>query len=598
MGTWGGAHRRAKWGVAVTAVTAMAASMLAYPVEAAVGPTRSITVSPADSIVVVEGLNPADTYTVTVVRDGVAVGSATGSPTTFGVFGALELNHEGEAAGTFCWNGVTPRIQADDEVHVTGPGVADSTTVQHVTVAGNPEPLGDNAFTVTGTLGEGLDLGNLDVLVRLDLTPAAPGDDDDDDDDDDSEVEDADDDSGDWRASSSDPGNTLVLGDDGTTWTATFTMGDGDEDAAPVTPEVLAAAANPRVLEATYSVGTPPPGEDHGGNENTTATVGAEPLPEGCPARDSSAIGHVSPSVINVANQGSDLTVSGVSEATSVTVDVTDTDADVDDSMTTTVDVGTNGTWTATIPGPLAALEGDLEVTAAHSGGQGSVGANTRHVLRDTVAPDEPQSFPGSSSFFGSIQVLLAGTDQIRYTEGDGSQPAPTATTGRRYTGTILLAQTTVIKAVTVDAAGNVSPVLTRTFTRNVPTVPTVPTGPSGPVVTPQVPPPPDTGAATILPLAPGIAKAKSGKRGGKDTATIRWRVPLANGAVVDGYQVRALKIRPGRSARVRAVESVESDVTRLKMALRSGKYRFQVRAVSAAGTSPWSERSAKVTSR
>jgi hypothetical protein len=67
---------------------------------------------------------------------------------------------------------------------------------------------------------------------------------------------------------------------------------------------------------------------------------------------------------------------------------------------------------------------------------------------------------------------------------------------------------------------------------------------------------------------------------------------------VVDGYQVRALKIRPGRSARVRAVESVESDVTRLKMALRSGKYRFQVRAVSAAGTSPWSERSAKVTSR
>lgn len=589
MGTWGGARRRAKWGVAVTAVTAMSASMLAFPVEAAVGPTRSITVSPADSIVMVEGLNHADTYTITVVRDGVAVGSATGSPTTFGVFGTLELNHDGEAAGTFCWNGVTPRILPGDEVHVAGPGVADSTTVQQVTVAGNPEPLGDNAFTVTGTLGEGLDPANLDVFVRLDLTPPAPGDDDDDDE---PEVEDPDDDSGDWRASSSDPGNTLELGADGTTWTATFTAGDGDEDAAPVTPEVLAAAANPRVLEATYSVGTPPVGEDHGGNENTTATFGAEPLPEGCPARDGSAIGHVSPSVINIANQDSGLTVSGVSEATSVMVDVADADEDSDDSLTTSVDVNTNGTWTTTFPGPLTGLEGDLDVTAEHSGGQGTAPANTRHALRDTVAPAEPQSFPGSTSFFGSIQVLLAGPDQIRYTEGNGSQPAPTATTGRRYTGTILLAQTTTIKAVSVDAAENVSPVLTRTFTRNVPTVP------SGPIVTPQVPPPPDTGAATILPLAPGIAKAKSGKRGGNHTATIRWRVPLANGAVVDGYQVRALKVRPGRSAKVRAVESVASDVTKLKMTLRSGKYRFQVRAVSAAGTSPWSERSAKVTSR
>jgi hypothetical protein len=541
-----------------------------------------------DGIVLVEGLNHTDTYTITVLRDGVAVGSATGSPTTYGVFGALELNHAAEP--TFCWNGVTPRILAGDEVRVTGPGVDDSVAVQDITVTSNPEPAGDTAFTVTGTLGDGLDLGNVDVFVRLDLTPDPPGGDDDN-----PEPEDPADDAGDWRASSSDPGNSLVAGP-GNTWTATFTAGDMQEETAPVTTEVLAAAANPRVLEATYSVGSTPVGEEAGGNERTTAVVegAGDPLPEGCPFPDGSAIGHVSPSVINVANQGSGITVSGVSESPTVDVSVDDADADPGDAATGTAVVNPNGTWTTTVPGPLTALEGQLTVTAEHSNGGGAALANTRQALRDTEASAAPQSFPDSRGFSTFIQVLLAGSGEIRYTEGDGSQPPPTTpASGRRYTGTILLTQTTTLKAVAVDAAGNLSPVMTRTFTRDTPTVPSGPVPP-----TPQVPPPPDTGVSSVIPLAPGIAKARSGRKGGKATATVRWRVPLANGAVLDGYQVRALKVRPGRAAKVRAVESVAPDVTRLKMVLRSGKYRFQVRAVGTGGTSPWSERSAKVRSR
>jgi hypothetical protein len=98
--------------------------------------------------------------------------------------------------------------------------------------------------------------------------------------------------------------------------------------------------------------------------------------------------------------------------------------------------------------------------------------------------------------------------------------------------------------------------------------------------------------------LAPGIGQAQSGKRGGNDTATAKWRAPVANGAVLSGYEVRALKLRPGRSAKIRPSVAVGSTVSKLRMSLPAGKYKFRVRAVSAAGKSPWSERSATVRSR
>ncbi len=118
-------------------------------------------------------------------------------------------------------------------------------------------------------------------------------------------------------------------------------------------------------------------------------------------------------------------------------------------------------------------------------------------------------------------------------------------------------------------------------------------------MVTPPVVTPPGGGSAAIIALAPGIANAKSGKPGGNDTATAKWRAPLANGAVVDGYEVRALKMRPGRSAKTRPAVVVEDrDAKKLRMSLPAGKYRFQVRAVGPAGKSPWSERSNQVRSR
>jgi hypothetical protein len=181
--------------------------------------------------------------------------------------------------------------------------------------------------------------------------------------------------------------------------------------------------------------------------------------------------------------------------------------------------------------------------------------------------------------------VFISGDGELRYTVGNGSQPAPTPDGGILFTGPFTVGPGQTVKAIAVDAADNPSAVTTAAFSQA--------------VTPPPVVRPPSGGSAAVIPLAPAIGKAKSGKPGGNDTATAKWRAPVANGAVLSGYEVRALKLRPGRSAKVRPAVVVEdSGAKKLTMSLPAGKYRFQVRAVSAAGKSPWSERSATVRSR
>ena len=107
------------------------------------------------------------------------------------------------------------------------------------------------------------------------------------------------------------------------------------------------------------------------------------------------------------------------------------------------------------------------------------------------------------------------------------------------------------------------------------------------------------TGSALIIPLAPRIMDAEPGKRGGRDTAVADWRRPKDNLALTEGYRVRALKVRPGRSAKVVKAVVVGATPTKKSVGLPSGsRYRFQVRAFNAAGHSKWSDRSNKVRSR
>ncbi|MGH3356796.1 MAG: fibronectin type III domain-containing protein, partial [Nocardioidaceae bacterium] len=101
-------------------------------------------------------------------------------------------------------------------------------------------------------------------------------------------------------------------------------------------------------------------------------------------------------------------------------------------------------------------------------------------------------------------------------------------------------------------------------------------------------------------PDAPGIRRAGWGSRGGEDTARAFWSAPEShNGSRVTGYRVRALRLRPNGNVASRRVSAVQPRRARsFEMALRRGRYRFQVRAINDVGGSPWSEESNVARSR
>jgi Chitobiase/beta-hexosaminidase C-terminal domain len=92
----------------------------------------------------------------------------------------------------------------------------------------------------------------------------------------------------------------------------------------------------------------------------------------------------------------------------------------------------------------------------------------------DTTAPPAPSVNPASGTFSTAQQVTMSDTEAgatIRYTVGTGTTVAldPTATTGTVYAAPFTVTASQVIKAIAVDAAGNVSPVTQRTYTITAP---------------------------------------------------------------------------------------------------------------------------------
>src|SRR5215210_899583 len=87
----------------------------------------------------------------------------------------------------------------------------------------------------------------------------------------------------------------------------------------------------------------------------------------------------------------------------------------------------------------------------------------------DKEAPGLPTSTRETDSYDAAQQIAFGSQasdlKEIRYTAGDGSQAAPTASSGKVYDGEpIDVASTTTFKAVAVDRAGNASQVLERTI--------------------------------------------------------------------------------------------------------------------------------------
>jgi predicted phage tail protein len=102
------------------------------------------------------------------------------------------------------------------------------------------------------------------------------------------------------------------------------------------------------------------------------------------------------------------------------------------------------------------------------------------------------------------------------------------------------------------------------------------------------------------VPAAPRIVIARSGRTGGKITATVVWIVPATiGGSAVTGYIVTARHVSSTGAVLRRTVSAKRASTTRsFSMRLAAGKYNFTVQAVNAVGKSAASARSKTVTAR
>lgn len=113
----------------------------------------------------------------------------------------------------------------------------------------------------------------------------------------------------------------------------------------------------------------------------------------------------------------------------------------------------------------------------------------------------------------------------------------------------------------------------------------------------PDPPPPPPAAPQTAktAPGAPEIGKAKSGAKGGKVTAKIKWRPPTDTGGVpITSYRIVVL------NSRGKTVKTVKAPAlaTSREIKLKRGKYRFAVIALNEVGSSPRSAASNAVRAR
>src|SRR5919108_216699 len=95
----------------------------------------------------------------------------------------------------------------------------------------------------------------------------------------------------------------------------------------------------------------------------------------------------------------------------------------------------------------------------------------------DTTPPPAPDVTPATGTYTSAQTVTIAGEAgaTLRYTT-DGV--APTASTGTVYSAPFSVSATTTVKAIAIDAAGNVSPVTTRDYTITSPPPPPPPPPP------------------------------------------------------------------------------------------------------------------------
>lgn len=412
------------------------AGALAVPASAAVNGSHVIAPLYTTSGLELSGYGANKVLSVTASRNGATLSTATA--TTDGA-GDAAVN----GGGADCWAGSTPGLLPGDTITVAGDGVPDSMLVQNVT-AGRPE-LALNGVDI-------LVHGTAEDLVTHGQVPV-------------SQIE--------SRIKSGGPlfanGKNVLragVGADGvlaydsataTTWTATYSG--------------LSAADRDIALNALDSRGVAVPIA----NEVTISQNPGAPGPQApCTAPlSATALGGVTPSVVNLANSPASLTVSGPASA-----DITDVSVTAGAGAAHHV-TPSGGTWTVVIPAAeIAALpEGSSTVTASFTGTTAPT-PQTRTILKDTIAPAAPTATPAPGTYATSQSVTIAGEpgSTIHYTNNGGTPTAGSPTAS----GAIAVTATQTLRALAVDAAGNPGAIGSFAYTISPPAAPVAPAGGGG----------------------------------------------------------------------------------------------------------------------
>jgi hypothetical protein len=435
------ARRRARAAITTAAAMGVIAVATAAPAGAASPvPTlpHSVISFPQRDFVSASGYDDNEgPVTVRVVRNGVTIATSTpvapqDDPKTPVKDGIVEVNHPGGG----CWVGTTPDILPGDEITTTTKSnVTEGTTTSDVTASLPVEDPITHDITIHGTAldasGQPLPIDQIeqrlvankdqfDVNGRRTLRAAAGSD------------------------------GTLAY-DDATSgnWTATYTGLDAADRTRALNAEtrILWLGADPALGNQATIYETAGDGSVVGGPATPDCTA-----PFAQNAIGGTEIGGAPTTLINQSNAGGSLTVSGPYDPNNVGA-VALTVAGVDVSVT----LGTD-TWSGSIAAS-SLPDGTLTARASFTAG-GPVGGgapdSTRTIVKDTVAPRSPRvNIPAGT--YATAQVITLQSDPgaaIRFT-GDGS--TPTATSGVVFSSPLTVTASQTIKAVAIDANGNVS---------------------------------------------------------------------------------------------------------------------------------------------
>ncbi|HZQ26906.1 MAG TPA: choice-of-anchor D domain-containing protein [Acidimicrobiales bacterium] len=419
-----------------------ASVLIPAPAEAVVlpppAPPHNIFTLPAqDAITTVQAPNTA--LTVNVLRNGVQIGTASGTSDATGLF---QVNH----LGGVCFTGSTPLLQPQDVVQVIpAGGGGEQTIIQNVTATAQVNNAG--VVQVHGTaadaLGNQLPVNQLDVRIVNGSLFAVNG-------------------RRDIRAGvGAGVGAVGTLTYDtatGTAFTASFAGLSATDVSLAMSGLVRADWLGPNPLIPT---------------ESTTFDVAFVPAPlAACAAvapLASYGVTTTSTPVVNIANVGTAVVISGVAQdATAVAVTLDDTNpatAPVTVPAVLSAPTGAQ-TFTATIPAAQVAslTDGILTASGAYTTAAGTITGATKTMTKDTVAPPAPTPSPAAGVYRVATSATMNDTDPTAVMHGTTDGTPATAASPVLATQALPIGTTTV-RAVAVDPAGNASPETTSVFT-------------------------------------------------------------------------------------------------------------------------------------